>query len=289
MKESISKLKEQRERIKQRDRQREEKLFDEIRRITGPSKGERDKAAASARSPEQKQARAEEAAQKELQYLQEAEEFPVGSPKRNSKLNLARAERAKLYAYSEGVPFADALAKVKREETRASTIGVSFDSPARHQRRIPVTESEGGEPNAQQQYQKDLIIAKRAYDEGLKSIFDKLYSAAWENVVGRIEKGETKLNPRKEVNIAELEEMALTAMGPFVPPLPPAQEVRPFLPPGSPRGRGRHDDSSSDDSSSDDELYCYGAGRYPRFHTREYSGRGRLGFLNPLPGSSRPW
>jgi hypothetical protein len=27
--------------------------------------------------------------------------------------------------------------------------------------------------------------------------------------------------------------------------------------------------------------------RYPRFHSREYHGRGRLGFMNPLPGSTR--
>jgi len=36
-------------------------------------------------------------------------------------------------------------------------------------------------------------------------------------------------------------------------------------------------------------AYQRGRGKYARFHSREYHGRGHLGFMNALPGSTRPW
>jgi hypothetical protein len=46
---------------------------------------------------------------------------------------------------------------------------------------------------------------------------------------------------------------------------------------------------NKEDNRTVDSFFA-GRGRcMPRFHSREYHGRGRLGFDNPLPGSTRGW
>ena len=212
-----------------------------------------------------------------------------------TKEELQRAtQRAKAKAESEALRMS-ALAQSPQQSRAAAAamratippellskrraVGRSFDSPVQSSPQKP-RQSIFASPKAMketeiQKYKRERHEAYAAWLRSKAMLAEKM-----DRIWNQRHDWQTEDEPDHEA-------AAAAEIGPFT-FREPARGVVPFLPGGpsmSPlgesRGRGYDEESGSDE----EEDYRGMA----RFHSREYAGRGRLGFMTPLPGSTRGW
>jgi hypothetical protein len=156
------------------------------------------------------------------------------------------------------------------KKKRYAAVGRSFDSPVKfspQKPRVPIVPESSplladSKLTPEQLYRRRCQQIRAEYDRRVDELAEKL------------DDEDSNLTDDPSRPFIDFKEVAQKMLGKPVYP-PPPRGVEPFLPGGpsrvplgESRGKGYGD---------------------VMFHTREYEGRGRLGFMNDLPGSTRGW